>query len=377
VKILHVTSDWKWTGSAAPMLELLLGQRARDCEVALACPAAPEAGATALMPRARAAGVEPALELARGRGAVGWRDAADVRRLRALLVRRRFDVVHTWHTRDHVLALRAAGRLRRAGLTRIVRSYAHAERIPDRPWNHWLFGPATDGLLCVSPGAAALNARLRCGRAVAGAFGAVDLDRFQPQPPQPSLRKALGLRPEHRVVGIVARVQRQRRFDLLLDAAARLLRQDPDARLLVVGRGSHREEVAAAPAAQLGLRDRVIFAGYRGDDYADVLRSIDVFTLLVPGSDGGCRALLEAAACGIPAVTTRRGALPEIVVDGETGCVVAEDPEALCAAWRRLLADPQQRRDLGTAARRRAEQHFSRERLAAEVEHLYRSLYRA
>jgi glycosyltransferase involved in cell wall biosynthesis len=42
-----------------------------------------------------------------------------------------------------------------------------------------------------------------------------------------------------------------------------------------------------------------------------------------------------------------------------------------------LLADPQQRRDLGTAARRRAEQHFSRERLAAEVEHLYRSLYRA
>ena len=52
-----------------------------------------------------------------------------------------------------------------------------------------------------------------------------------------------------------------------------------------------------------------------------MLRASDVFTFLVPGSDGTCRALLEAAACGIPAVT-RRGALPEIVLHGETGLVV-------------------------------------------------------
>jgi glycosyltransferase involved in cell wall biosynthesis len=185
-----------------------------------------------------------------------------------------------------------------------------------------------------------------------------------------------GLGPEHKLIGVVARVQRHRRFDLLLEAMARLVRRDPDARLLVVGRGSHIEEVAVAPAERRGLRERVIFAGYRTDDYADVLRCIDVFTLLAPGSDGGCRALLEAAACGIPAVTTRRGALPEIVVDGETGCVVAEDPEALCAAWQRLLANPRRRRDMGAAARRRAERHFSRDRLAGEVERFYRSLYR-
>ena len=53
----------------------------------------------------------------------------------------------------------------------------------------------------------------------------------------------------------------------------------------------------------------MIFAGYRDRDYVDVLRAADVFTLLVPGSDGTCRALLEATACGLPAVTTRRGAL--------------------------------------------------------------------
>jgi len=356
------------------MLELLLAQRARDYEVELACPAAPAGAGSSLLRRACVAGVEPVLETARGRAAIGWRDGGDVRRLRALLDRRRFDVLHTWHTRDHVLALRAAAARRRVGLTRIVRSYAHAERIPDRPWNRWLFGRATDGLLCVSPGAAAKNAPLRRGRAVAGAFGAVDLDRFRPRPRRASARWELGLRPEHRVVGIVARAQRHRRFDLLFEAMARLVRRDPDARLLVVGRGSHIEEIAVAPAERLGIRERVIFAGYRTEDYGDVLRSIDVFTLLVPGSDGGCRALLEAAACGIPAVTTRRGALPEIVVDGETGCVVSEDAEALCRAWERLLTDARLRSDMGGAARRRAERHFSRHRLAAEVERFYRSL---
>jgi glycosyltransferase involved in cell wall biosynthesis len=353
------------------MLELLLAQRARGHAVELACPAAPSVADSSVARRARAAGVDPVLEMARGRGAIGLRDGGDVRRLRALVNRRRFDVLHTWHTRDHVLVLRAASGPRRAGLTRIVRSYAHAERIPDRPWNRWLFGRATDGLLCVSPGSAARNAPFRRGRALAGAFGAVDLDRFRPGPPEESVRKDLGLRAEHRVVGIVARAQSHRRFDLLLTAMARLVRRDPDARLLVVGRGSHIEDLAVAPAERLGIRDRVIFAGYRTADYADVLRSIDVFTLLVPGSDGGCRALLEAAACGIPAVTTGRGALPEIVVDGETGRVVPEDPEGLCAAWRSLLANARLRANLGAAARRRAESHFSRDRLAAEVERFY------
>jgi glycosyltransferase involved in cell wall biosynthesis len=356
------------------MLELVLAQRARGCESELACPVAPAGAASSVSRQARAAGVEPVLEMQRGRGAIGWNDGADVRRLRALVDRRRFEILHTWHTRDHVLALRAAAGPRRAGTTRIVRSYASADRIPNRTWNRWLLGRATDGLLFVSPGAAARNAGLRHGRAMAGVFGAVDLDRFRPQEVQAPVRDELGLRPEHRVIGIAARVQRHRRFDLLLEAAARLFRREPDARLLIAGRGTHFEELAVAPAERLGIRERVIFAGHRSGDYADVLRCIDVFTLLVPGSDGGCRALVEAAACGIPAVTTHRGALPEIIIDGRTGLLVAEEAEALCSAWRRLLADTALRNDMGAAARRRAERHFSRDRAAADVERFYRSL---
>jgi glycosyltransferase involved in cell wall biosynthesis len=224
----------------------------------------------------------------------------------------------------------------------------------------------------VSPGSAARNARIRGGRPLAGAFGAVDLARFAPRPPAPGTRKALGLEDEHRVVGIVARVQPHRRFDLLLAAARRLFAADPAARLLVVGRGTGRRTLAEEPAARLGIAERVIFAGYRDVDYAEVLRSIDVFTFLVPGSDGTCRALLEAAACGIPAVTTRRGALAEIVRDGETGLLADEEPAALARQWLRLLADPPLRERMGAAAAADARVRFAPERLAATVEALYR-----
>jgi glycosyltransferase involved in cell wall biosynthesis len=355
------------------MLQLLLAQRARGHEVELACPAAPRCADSSLVSEARAVGVEPVLELARGRGVGRWRDVGDVRRLCALVAELEIDVIHTWHTRDHLLALRAAAARRRAGSTRIVRSYPKAEFLRRQPWNRWLFGPATDGLLCVSPATAQLNLGLRRGRPVVGAFGAVDLGSFRPRPGDARVREALGLSPEHRVVGIVARAQRHRRFDLLMEAASRLVDADPGARLLVVGRGTHIEETAKAPAARLGIGDRVVFAGYRRADYADVLRSIDVFTFLVPGSDGGCRALLEAAACAIPAVTTERGALPEIVVHGETGLVVEEDPAALCGGWRRLLDDPERRLAMGRAARRRAETHFSPTHLADAVDDLYRA----
>jgi glycosyltransferase involved in cell wall biosynthesis len=359
------------------MLQLLLAQRARGCTAELVCPEDPDGRPDSLPQQARAAGVEPLLALDRARGAIWWRDTGDARRLAGLLEQRPFDVVHTWHTRDHVIAVRAAAEHRRSGTMRLVRSHRSADPIPRLPWNRWLFGRATDGLLCVSPRSAERNARLRGGRPVLGALGAVDLERFAPRPPDPALRASLGLSPGHLVVGITARVQRHRRFDLLLGAMARLAQAVPEARLLVIGRGTHLEQTARRPAERLGLGQRVIFTGYRSADYPDVLRACDVFTMLVPGSDGGCRALLESAACGLPAVTTDLGSLPEIVENGETGLVVPPDAGRLAAAWRALLEDAPLRRKLGAAARQHAERCFSPHRLAEQVERLYRATFAA
>lgn len=374
MRILQLTSDWKWTGPAEPMLHLAASLRARGHEVALACPGPPPGAGRAVAAEAERAGFTPCVSLERRRGVHPLADRPDLARLRGVLEVGHFDVVHCWHTRDHVLAWRAIGHgPRRPAL---VRSWRNAARIPRWPWNRWLFGAACDGLLCPSPATARVNAALRGGRPIAGCLGAVDLDRFAPAAPDPGVRAALGITPAHEVIGIVARAQPHRRFDLLLAAAQRLFAERPQARLLIVGRGTRREAIAERPARALGIDDRVVFAGYRDRDYPDVLRAIDVFTFLVPGSDGSCRALREAMACGLPAVTTRRGALAEIVAHGETGLLADESPASLAAAWSALLADPARRMAFGKAARARAEQSFAPERLADTVLALYESALR-
>jgi glycosyltransferase involved in cell wall biosynthesis len=83
--------------------------------------------------------------------------------------------------------------------------------------------------------------------------------------------------------------------------------------------------------------------------------------------------LIEAMACGIPVVATRVGGMTGIVADGETGLVVEPgDVPALAEATSVLLADDSRRREMGAAARRRALELFSWERVTEALDALYR-----
>ncbi len=373
LSILHVCSDWKWTGPAEPMLLAIAGLRALGHRVDLACPEPPRAGEPSLAEAARERGIEPVLELDRGRGIHWWRDLDDSVRLGATVAAGGYGVLHAWHSRCHALALRVAGLGSAGRVPRVVRSFPRAGAIPPWPWNRWLFGPGCDGLHLPSAESVRSNASLRAGRPTLGCLGAVSPERFV-RGRGGRARRELGIPSTAPVVGIAARVQPHRRFDLLLEALVEARRASPELRLLIVGRGTRLREVARRPAKALGVRDRVVFAGYRTDDYADVLAAMDVFTYVVPGSDGSCRAVLEAQAVGIPAVVSRRGALEEIVLDGRTGRVVDETPAAFARAWLDLTADDRARRDLGDAARDRALGLFTRERLAGDLEGLYREV---
>ena len=127
--------------------------------------------------------------------------------------------------------------------------------------------------------------------------------------------------------------------------------------------------------AELGLGHRVIFTGYRDRDLPQVLAAGDCFALMAAGSDESCRAALEAMAAARPVVARRVGALPETVVDGETGLLVdGERPEDVAAALAHDARRPGPARAMGEAGRRRAETEFSPERSVTIVERVYRDL---
>lgn len=379
MRVLQLSSDWKWTGSAEPMLVLNRALRARGHRVDLVCAEPPSPDRRSLAGEARARGLAPVEALEAERGSVRPGDGVRVRRLRERLLAGAegapYEVVHCWHSRDHVLAARALGRLPgspRSGRTAIVRSLPHARRLRSWPWQRWLFGPACDGLLCVSEESARVNRRVRGPGPLASLLGAVELERLIPAADPPATRRSLGVEESDLLIGVVARIQAHRRFDQLLEAFARLVASQPAARLVLIGRGTQIEWVAREPARRLGIEERVVFAGYRVEDYSAVLSCMDLVTFLSPGSDGSCRALLEAAALGRPVVGARQGAIVEIVRDGITGRIVSGSAEELAEIWSTLLADPAGREAMGKAAAEDARRRFAPELQAERVEAFYR-----
>jgi glycosyltransferase involved in cell wall biosynthesis len=177
------------------------------------------------------------------------------------------------------------------------------------------------------------------------------------------------------VAGLVARIQRHRRFDLLLEAFAAARARAPQLRLVLVGRGTHQAELVEEPIRRLGLERQVVLAGYReGARYDALLSGLDLGLFLVPGSDGSCRAARELAAAGLALIVSPRPPLPEIVTPGRNGLVVEESVAALSGALVELASDRQRLKALGEGSRRLAEQSFSLARQASRIEGIYERL---
>ena len=154
----------------------------------------------------------------------------------------------------------------------------------------------------------------------------------------------------------IGRLIAQKDHATLLAAFARVHEQVPQARLAILGWGPLEADTRAR-AAELGLSDAVLLPG-RVEPRAWLERA-DVFAHSSRWEGFGI-VLLEAMLARLPVVATRVSAIPEIVVDGETGLLVAPgDAAALASALVELLGSRERRGELGEAGERRARQHFS------------------
>ena len=162
----------------------------------------------------------------------------------------------------------------------------------------------------------------------------------------------------------VGRLVRQKGLDVLIAALAKI-NLAIKWRLILVGDGPEWPAIAGE-AARLGLADRLDLRGWCAKEaLPEIYRSGDIFVL--PSRDEGmANALLEAMAAGLPVVGTRISGTSEVVIQGETGLLVApEDPDALATALTALIADPAKREAFGRAGRERVETTFGWDVIAA------------
>lgn len=382
MRVLHLFANHKWTGPAELALQQVRALNESGparAELALAGhhdPARPHAMAR----RAAALGLPLREGLALRRHfhlPSLWRDARELARW---IDSGTVDLLHCHQGGDHLVAALA----RRLANRRppLVRSFWEAEP-PGRGPRTWLAFRDTDMVLAPFLAlAAALGRRLRPPpgrlRVMAPILGeppgyAVDQVARQRQ----ALRAELDLDPGAFLIGLTARIQPRRRWTLAWDTIARLARRHPRLHLCVLGRPDEGafERLCRQPLAERGLTHRVHFLGYReGGAYFDTLAAFDAFLFLVPGSDATCRALREAMAMGLPAVTTDLGHLPAIVRDGETGLVRTPEPDALSQALDALHGDALLRERLGRAARSHARHYWSPQGCVRDLAAIYRAL---
>lgn len=189
----------------------------------------------------------------------------------------------------------------------------------------------------------------------------VDTEQFRsaPREKRAELRRELGVAEDEGVIATACRLVPHKRIDLLIRAFHSVTARYPGARLWVLGEGEHRPALEAQARA-LPTADCIRFLGrVKPQQVVRYLQACDIFTLPSLREGLSC-AVQEAMACGLPCVVTEVSGTQELIASGVSGIAIPPDDErAVERALATLLADPELRERLGTAARRHVEASFS------------------
>jgi glycosyltransferase involved in cell wall biosynthesis len=297
------------------------------------------------------------------------------RQLTALVQERQIDIVHSHDYKTDLIALLLA---RRTGVIPLATAHGWTGQTARERFAYY---PADQWLLARFPRVIAVSSEIKLRLIERGAapervvvlLNAIDPDQFRRSEMQrPLMRTALGYGDGDIVIGAVGRLERQKRFDLLLDAFASLSPTHPRLRLAIAGDGSLRAELQSQ-ALRLGIAQQCAWLGHR-NDVADLHHAFDIF---VQSSEyeGTPNAVLEAMAMETPLVATDVGGTRELASpDVHASLVPPQDAGRLASAIRAVIDDPASARTRAREARRRIESELSFAARTRALENIYQEL---
>ncbi|MBW2594462.1 MAG: glycosyltransferase family 4 protein [Deltaproteobacteria bacterium] len=310
----------------------------------------------------------------------------NIKKLSGIIRKRKIDIVHSQGGRSDFYARIAARRLKPK--IKIVNTVAmpvkgydvSALRKGAYRFFDWVSERYADRFIVVSEvlKETLLNSYRIPPDKVIKIYNGIELNEYRPngkevRSQKSEVRREFGLSKDAPVIGAIGRMVWQKGFEYLIECIPEIVRTYPDAKILIVGDGPLRERLGAL-SEELGVRDNVIFAGFRSD-IKEILSAVDL--LVVPSLlEGFPMVTLEAMAMAKPIVATNIDGITEQITDGIDGILVSpRDPSTLAKAVIRVLNDNELVRTMGLSARERVEQDFSVEKMVAETEKVYMSLH--
>jgi glycosyltransferase involved in cell wall biosynthesis len=205
-----------------------------------------------------------------------------------------------------------------------------------------------------------------------GSSNGVDTGRFSPGPSQ--ARRHLGIPVGDMVLGFVGRLTQDKGIPELLMAFDEILQVEPECWLLLVGWFDAAEDALELPwRVRIGNHPRIRHTGFV-PDAAPYYRAMDVM-VLPTHREGFPNAAIEAAACGVPVITTESTGARDAVIAEVTGLLIPPgNAEAIAAAALELIRNGAKRKRMGAAARAWVEERFSNERVLGLAVEFYRGL---
>lgn len=177
------------------------------------------------------------------------------------------------------------------------------------------------------------------------------------------------------VICSISTLTEQKGIPYLLDTAKILHQKNVNYILLIVGDGPLRQQLEEK-CLQLGLENRVHFLGWIPDAAINLLPFIDIFCQSSLW-EANSIALLEAMAAGVPIVTTEAGESRHIINEGKNGMIVKpRDPAGLATALESMVANPQQRQEMGQAAQRDYKEKYTVSNMISNYSELYERVAR-
>jgi glycosyltransferase involved in cell wall biosynthesis len=301
--------------------------------------------------------------------------------LSRLLHQQRFDVLHSHMFGSNLWGM-ALGRLARVP---VLIAHEHTWSYEGNPARLWADGHVIGRLATRFVAVSSLDAQRMVEQEGVPVEKVVVMPTAWVPRPQSAgdIRAEVGLAPGTPLVATAAVLRPQKAIDVLLDAFALVLQRTPSAHLVIAGDSVMRpngtrdplRQTLEAHAAGLGIADSVHFLGVR-DDVDSILTAADA-AALSSDFEGTPLFLFECMAHDAPLVATAVGGVPDVIDNGSSGILVPpRDPRALADGLTQLLADPDRRAALCTAARRRLDD-FRIEAVAERFADLYEELVQA
>lgn len=298
-----------------------------------------------------------------------WKELQNVVRAHGI------DIVHAHEYKTDFLAIRLA---RRTGVIPLSTvhgwsGYSWRERKVYYPVDKYLLKRFPHVIVVSSPIRDELVRRGVRPERITLLLNSIDVKRFvRDEQSVPDARRSFGWSTEAFVFGAVGRLEIEKRYDVLLEAFAKVRAACPNAHLAFAGDGSLKAALVAQ-AEQLGVAGACSFVGMISD-VIPFHHAIDAF-VQSSQTEGTPNAVLEAMALGTPVVATDVGGTRDLVTDGVHGLIVPSlNPSVLADAMARVIRDPAAARQRAAAARTKIDQDLSFTTRTRRMEAIYRQL---